>query len=83
MLQYKISLFTQLKRLVEEPRKSHFCEIEKTRFKVSKVFQRVTNAEDVRFLRKNHVSLINLATNGRTSAWLNTSDLNTDYGKTR
>ena len=30
-----------MKHLVEEPGKSHFCKIEKTRFKVSKVIQRV------------------------------------------
>ena len=30
-----------MKHLVEEPGKSHFCKIEKTRFKVSKVLQRV------------------------------------------
>jgi len=47
----------KLKRLVEEPGKSHFCEVEKTRFKVSKVLQRVTCAFNVRFLQ-NFVHII-------------------------
>jgi len=36
---------------VEEPGKSHFCEIEKTRFEVSKLLKSITNVLNVGFLR--------------------------------
>jgi len=40
-----------MKGLVEEPGKSHFCEIEKTRFEVSKLLKSITIVLNVGFLR--------------------------------
>ena len=52
---------SHFKRLVEEPGKSHFIEVEKTRFKVSEVLQRVTYVLNVGFLR-NFVHTISTGT---------------------